>query len=51
MQTPLAAEQEKWVDTTLNSMTLPECVGQLLCPNIPRATTQDLVDLIKKIPL
>ena len=51
MQTPLTAEQQKWVDTTLNAMTLPECVGQLLCPNVPRATTQDLVDLLKKIPL
>jgi beta-N-acetylhexosaminidase len=51
MQTPLTAEQQHWMDSTLDAMTLPECVGQLLCPNFPRATTQDLVDLLKKVPL
>ncbi|MCB0113667.1 MAG: hypothetical protein KDD84_06245, partial [Caldilineaceae bacterium] len=51
MQTPLTAEQQKWVDKTLDAMTLPECLGQLLCPTSPRASTEDWLDLLKKIPL
>ena len=31
MLVPLTVEQQKWVDATLNTMTLPQCVGQLLC--------------------
>ena len=51
MLAPLTTEQQQWVDTTLNSMTLPQCVGQLLCPSSPRSTTEDWLDLIKKVPI
>ena len=35
MITPLTTEQQQWVDATLNAMTLPQAVGQLLCPSNP----------------
>ncbi len=47
----LALDQQQWVDSTLNKMTLPQCVGQLLCPSSPRFTTADWLDLLKKVPL
>jgi beta-N-acetylhexosaminidase len=51
MLIPLTTEQQQWVDTTLNTMTLPQCVGQLLCPTSPRFTTDDWLDLMKKVPI
>jgi beta-N-acetylhexosaminidase len=51
MQAPLSAEQQQWVDATLTAMTLPQCLGQLLCPTNPRFTTEDWLDLLKKVPL
>ena len=51
MLTALTTEQQQWVDSTLNSMTLPQCVGQLLCPTNPRFTTDDWLDLIQKVPI
>ena len=51
MLIPLTVEQQQWVDTTLNAMTLPQCVGQLLCSFNPRFTTDDWLDLLKKVPI
>ena len=51
MLTPLTAEQQQWVDATLDTMTLPQCVGQLLCATNPRFTTDDWLELLKKVPL
>ncbi len=51
MLPPLTPEQQQWVDTTLNTMTLPQCVGQLLCSLHPRFSTADWLDLLKKVPL
>jgi beta-N-acetylhexosaminidase len=51
MLTPLLSEQQQWVDATLNAMTLPQCVEQLLCPSNPRSTTDEWLDLIKKVPI
>lgn len=51
MRIPLTPEQQHWVDTTLNAMTLPECVGQLLCSLHPSFSTDDWLDLLKKVPL
>jgi len=51
MLTPLTAEQQQWVDTTLNAMTLPQCAGQLLSAFSPRFTTDDWLDLLKKVPI
>ena len=47
MLIPLTTEQQQWVDTTLNAMTLPQCVGQLLCAFSPRFTTTDWLDLLE----
>lgn len=41
MLTPLTPEQQQWVETSLSSMTLEACVGQLLCPMMPRFSTDD----------
>jgi beta-N-acetylhexosaminidase len=51
MLIPLTAEQQQWVDTTLDALTLPQCVGQLLCAFSPRFTTADWLDLLKKVPI
>ncbi|MBN1219867.1 MAG: hypothetical protein JXM69_13140 [Anaerolineae bacterium] len=51
MLIPLTAEQQQWVDSTLNAMTLPQCAGQLLCAFGPRFTTDDWLDLLKKVPI
>jgi beta-N-acetylhexosaminidase len=51
MLIPLTAEQQQWVDTTLDALTLPQCVGQLLCPFSPRSTTADWLDLLAKVPI
>jgi len=51
MLTPLTPNQQQWVETTLASMTLEQCVGHLLCPMLPRFTTDDWLDLLQKVPL
>lgn len=51
MLIPLTTEQRQWVDTTLNAMTLPQCVGQLLCALHPGFTPDNWLDLFKKVPL
>ena len=51
MLTPLTPTQQQWVETTLAAMTLEECAGQLLCPMLPQFTTNDWLDLLKKVPL
>jgi beta-N-acetylhexosaminidase len=51
MLIPLTAEQRRWVDTTLDGMTLPQCVGQLLCPSHPRFGTADWLDLLERVPI
>jgi beta-N-acetylhexosaminidase len=51
MLIPLTPEQQQWVDTTLDTMTLPQCVGQLLCVSSPRSTTDDWLNLLKKVPI
>ncbi|MCB0186071.1 MAG: glycoside hydrolase family 3 protein, partial [Caldilineaceae bacterium] len=47
---PLSTEQQQWVDTTLDSLTIPQCLGQLLCPSSPRSTTEEWLDLMQKVP-
>jgi beta-N-acetylhexosaminidase len=51
MLIPLTTEQQQWVDTTLNAMTLPQCAGQLLCALHPSFTTADWLDLLRKVPI
>ncbi|MFN8442612.1 MAG: glycoside hydrolase family 3 N-terminal domain-containing protein [Caldilineaceae bacterium] len=51
MLTPLTTNQQQWVDTTLSAMTLPQCVGQLLCPSNPRFTVAEWGELLQKVPL
>ncbi len=48
---PFTTDQQQWVDTTLNSMTLPQAVGQLLCPSNPRFTAADWAALLQQVPL
>ncbi len=50
MLLPLTTKQQQWVDSTLDSLTIPECLGQLLCPSSPRSTTEDWLDLMQKVP-
>jgi len=50
MLIPLTTDQQQWVDTTLSAMTLPQAVGQLLCPSSPRSTTEEWLDLMQKVP-
>ena len=47
----LTPDQQQWADTTLDTMTLPECVGQLLCAFSPRFSTDDWLDLMKQVPI
>jgi len=47
---PLTPDQQKWVDTTLAALTIPQCLGQLLCPSSPRSTTSEWLDLMQKVP-
>lgn len=51
MLPPLTAEQQQWVDATLNAMTLSQAVGQLLCPSSPRSSTEDWLELMQKVPI
>ena len=48
---PLTAEADGWVNDTLNTMTLPQMVGQLLCASNPKFKTSDWLDLLEKVPL
>ncbi|MCB9150406.1 MAG: hypothetical protein H6641_16755 [Caldilineaceae bacterium] len=50
MLTPLTTAQQQWVDTTLDSLTIPECLGQLLCPSSPRSTTEEWLELMQRVP-
>ncbi|MCB0090042.1 MAG: hypothetical protein KDE54_19185, partial [Caldilineaceae bacterium] len=50
MLTPLTATQQQWVDTTLAALTIPQCLGQLLCPSSPRSTTEEWLALMQRVP-
>ncbi len=47
---PLTADQQRWVNTTLDALTIPECLGQLLCPSSPRSTTEEWLELMQQVP-
>ncbi|MGB3717861.1 MAG: glycoside hydrolase family 3 N-terminal domain-containing protein [Candidatus Promineifilaceae bacterium] len=47
----LTDEQQTWVEATIDSMTLEQQVGQLLCPMIPHFQTDDWLRLLQQIPL
>jgi beta-N-acetylhexosaminidase len=51
MLMPLTSEQKQWVESTLDAMTLPQCVGQLLCAFSPRYSTADWLDLLREVPI
>jgi beta-N-acetylhexosaminidase len=63
MITELNAEDRKWVDSTLDSMTIEECIAQMLIPHHPfekpqthfesvtNATADDWLRLLDIIPL
>ena len=63
MITELNAEDRKWVDSTLGSMTIEECIAQMLVPHHPfekpqthfesvtNATADDWLRLLDEIPL
>jgi len=50
MITSLTPAQQQWVATTLDTLTIPQCLGQLLCPSSPRSTTDEWLDLMQKVP-
>ncbi len=47
----LTQEQQKRVLQTLESMTMEEMVGQLLCPENRKYSTEDWMDIFRKVPL
>ena len=47
----LSNSQAKWVESTLNSMTMEELVGLLICPESRKYTQQDWLDIFDKVPL
>ena len=47
----LDAGQQQWVESTLESMTMEECVGHLLCPEDRKYSTEDWRDIMRKVPL
>ncbi|MCA9883243.1 MAG: hypothetical protein KC708_09745 [Anaerolineae bacterium] len=49
--TLLTDQQENWVQSTLDSMSIEECAGQLLCPMMPHFSTEDWLRLLDEIPL
>lgn len=51
MLVPLTADQRQWVESTLDSLSLPACVGQLLCPTNPRFTTEEWLELLDQVPM
>lgn len=51
MQIPLTADQQQWVDSTLASMNISQCLGQLLCAYDGRNTIEDWLELIEKVPI
>ncbi len=51
MLLPLTTDQQQWLESTLNAMTLPQAIGQLLCPSNPRFTAADWAALLKQVHL
>ena len=51
MAKTLTLDQQVWVDNTLGSMTLEECVGQLLMPDARARRPEDWPDLLREAPL
>jgi beta-N-acetylhexosaminidase len=51
MLAPLTSDRAQWVNDTLQGMTVPQCVGQLLCAQHPRYSTADWVALLERVPL
>ncbi len=44
-------EQHYWVEDTLKSMTMEQCIGHLLCPEDRNYTEAEWRDIFKKVPL
>ncbi|MCA9912861.1 MAG: glycoside hydrolase family 3 protein, partial [Anaerolineae bacterium] len=49
--TLLTDQQENWVQSTLDSMSIEACAGQLLCPMHPQYSTDDWLRLLDEVPL
>ena len=43
--------QRRWVESTLESMSVEELAGQLLCPEDRKYSTADWLEIIKKVPI
>jgi len=47
----LTDAQQNWVKATINSMSMEELVGLLLCPENRKYTKQDWLDILDKVPV
>jgi len=51
MPKALTLDQQVWVDNTLGSMSIEECLGHLLMPDGREGRPEDWVNLIRAVPL
>lgn len=51
MLAPLTGKQRKWVDDTLNKLSMEQLVGHLLCPESRNYSIRDWLDILAKVPL
>jgi len=48
---PLTPQQAQWVDNTLRSLTMEQCVGQLLQVTQPYTTAAEWLTFLEKVPI
>ncbi len=51
MNQPLTPQQAQWVDKTLHSLTMEQCVGQLLQVTQPFSTATEWLAFLEKVPV
>ena len=51
MNQPLTLQQAEWVDQTLRSLTMEQCVGQLLQVTQPFSSAAEWLDFLEKVPI
>jgi len=50
MLQPLDASRRQWVESTLEHMTMEQCVGHLLCPEDRKYTVDDWREIVRRVP-
>jgi len=51
MLRPLTSEESSWVEETLESMSVEECVGHLICPEHRDYSVEEWVSIVKEVPV